>query len=117
VLEWVISSTSGYNGLNIKDWTDGFQDGLAFCALIHKFNNDAIDFNSLSSENAEKNLKTAIDAGEKLNISTTLEIGNISDESEVFGFVSSLFKIFNPDSPLLQKRGNRTREEKKRWRR
>ena len=40
--------------------------GLAFCALVHKFHPEMINFTSLSKENALKNNQLAFTAAEKL---------------------------------------------------
>jgi len=113
VLEWFQNSTKSYKGVNITDFSNGFQDGLAFCACFHHFSKDSLDYDSLDSSNAETNIKLALQVAEKLNISTTLEPSNIGDEGEVFQFACGLFKVFNPDSPLLARRGNRNKDEKK----
>ncbi len=33
---WLKNKTSGYKDVSIDSFTKSFQDGLAFCALIHK---------------------------------------------------------------------------------
>ena len=42
------------------------QSGLAFCALIHRFYPDKMDFHSLKKEEKAKNLKLAFETGELL---------------------------------------------------
>lgn len=43
--------------------------GLAFCALVHKFHPEMINFDSLSKANAIKNNQLAFSAAEKLGMS------------------------------------------------
>ena len=50
-------------GVNITNFSGSFSNGLAFCALIHKFNPDKFDYNSLSAENREYNFKLAFETG------------------------------------------------------
>lgn len=50
-------------GVNITNFSGSFSNGLAFCALIHKFNPDKFDYNSLSAENREYNFQLAFDTG------------------------------------------------------
>ena len=51
-------------GVNITNFSGSFSNGLAFCALIHKFNPDKFDYTSLSAENREYNFQLAFDTGE-----------------------------------------------------
>jgi hypothetical protein len=50
-------------GVNIKNFSGSFKNGLAFCALIHKFHPDKFDFDSLDAENREHNVNLAFDIG------------------------------------------------------
>lgn len=50
-------------GVNITNFSGSFSSGLAFCALIHKFNPDKFDYNLLSAENREHNFKLAFETG------------------------------------------------------
>lgn len=71
LLSWCISITNEFYGLNVTDLTHSFKDGMAFCAIIHHFRPDLIDYYSLDPNNAKVNLKCAFDASAKLGISFT----------------------------------------------
>ena len=48
-------------GIEIKNFSGSWSSGLAFCALIHKFNPNSFDFNELNEQNREKNFQLAFD--------------------------------------------------------
>ncbi|KAL6044706.1 Alpha-actinin-4 [Balamuthia mandrillaris] len=78
LLQWCQQQTEGYNGVDIKDFQDSWLDGLGFCALLHSFDEQLVDFDSLSSENAKENLETAFKlAEEELDIPQLLDPADI----------------------------------------
>jgi len=63
LLMWVRNTTAGYPGVDVKNFTKSWHDGLAFCALIHKFRPKLIgDWNSLNASNGVANIKKAMEA-------------------------------------------------------
>lgn len=58
------------------------QDGLAFCALIHRHRPDLIDYSKLSKDNPLENLNTAFDVAEKY-----LDIPRMLDPDGEFSFL------------------------------
>lgn len=82
LMSWVQQQTAGYNGVSITDLDSSFQDGLAFCALVHKFDNSLLDFDSLSKENPKDNLTLAFTlAEEKLGIPPFLDVEDMTNPS------------------------------------
>jgi len=97
LLLWVQQKTKGYNGVNVKNFTDSFVDGLAFCALIHRFRPDLLDYDSLNPHDHDKNLSLAFDIAEKdLQIPRLLDVEDMKnpDEKSVMTYVSEFFHKF-----------------------
>ena len=45
--EWARDVTSGYANVNVVNMTSSWRDGLAFCAILHYYCPNLIDFDSL----------------------------------------------------------------------
>lgn len=65
LLTWCQKQTEGYRGVNITDLTLSWLSGMAFCALIHRFKPQLIDFDSLNEEDNAANLQLAFDTSER----------------------------------------------------
>merc|ERR1712226_1190538 len=68
ILIWCQCRTRNYDNVQIRDFTQSWASGLAFCALIHFFFPNAFDYNALTSDNAKdrlKNYELAFMTGEK----------------------------------------------------
>lgn len=73
LLEWCKEITKGYRGVRVTNLTTSWRSGMAFCALIHHYRPDLIDFASLSPHDIKINSKTAFDAAAKLGIPRLIE--------------------------------------------
>jgi len=101
LLLWCQKKTEPYDNVDVQDFTYSFQDGLAFCALIHRHRPELIDYDSLSKDNAMENLKTAFEVGEKhLDIPKLLDPEDIvntakPEERSIMTYVAQLYKVFS----------------------
>uniref|UniRef100_A0A2R5LFC4 Putative calponin similarity n=1 Tax=Ornithodoros turicata TaxID=34597 RepID=A0A2R5LFC4_9ACAR len=68
LLTWCQEVTSGYAGLKVTNMTTSWRNGMAFCAVIHHFYPELVDFNSLSPHDIKGNCKKAFDAAASLGV-------------------------------------------------
>ncbi|XP_051001879.1 EH domain-binding protein 1-like protein 1 isoform X5 [Acomys russatus] len=73
LLEWCQEVTSGYRGVCITNFTTSWRNGLAFCAILHRFYPDKIDYFSLDPLDIKQNNKQAFDGFASLGVSRLLE--------------------------------------------
>lgn len=81
MLNWVRTETEGYKGVKIESFGSSFNDGLAFLALVHKFDPTLFDYDSTSgSQPSLKNAEQAIDYAEKhLGVPKLIEAKDLVD--------------------------------------
>lgn len=101
ILTWCKDVTQEYEGVNITNFSGAFSNGLAFCALIHKFNPDKFDYNSLSAENREYNFKLAFETGTSVGIPALLDVEDMvrlkkPEPRSVQCYVQMIFSKYRP---------------------
>ncbi|XP_056657317.1 EH domain-binding protein 1-like protein 1 isoform X8 [Monodelphis domestica] len=73
LLEWCQEVTAGYSGVRVTNFTTSWRNGLAFCAILHYFHPDKIDFAALDPQNIKQNNKQAFDGFAALGVSRLLD--------------------------------------------
>lgn len=53
-----------FQNVQLDNFSTSWNNGLAFCALLHHFRPDAFDYNSLRPENRRKNFELAFTKAE-----------------------------------------------------
>ncbi len=48
LLEWAKRVTQGYPGVNVRNFTNSWRDGLAFNAILHRYRPDTINWAHVS---------------------------------------------------------------------
>jgi len=82
LLLWCKNVTDGYAGVQIESFKQSFKDGLAFLALVHRFNPDTsgVVFESYSKDTPEQNLSAAFEFAEKeLHVPKLLDVHEVMD--------------------------------------
>jgi len=101
LLQWVRRKTEPYKNVDVKDFSVSFQDGLAFCALIHRHRPDLLDYDKLTSADKLGNLNLAFDVALKhLDVPRLLDAEDIvnmprPDERSIMTYVAQLYKVFS----------------------
>ncbi|CAG5122536.1 unnamed protein product [Candidula unifasciata] len=94
---WCRRMTDGYAHVDVANFTTAWRDGMAFCALIHRFRPDLIDYDSLSPENVFDNCKLAFEIAEQeLDIPAFLEADDMArlkcpDKLSIITYVSQYY--------------------------
>ncbi|KAM4694082.1 EH domain-binding protein 1 isoform 2-T2 [Discoglossus pictus] len=73
LLVWCKEVTKTYRGVKITNFTTSWRNGLAFCAILHHFRTDLIDYKSLNPQDIKENNKKAYDGFASIGISRLLE--------------------------------------------
>lgn len=117
ILNWCQNKTRKYEGLNIENFSSSWSNGLAFCALIHRFFPDAFDYSSLNPKEREKNFTLAFQTAESLadccpllEVEDMLMMGKNPDPMCVFTYVQSLCHSL---SKIEKERKDKEKDEEK----
>ncbi|XP_039523412.1 EH domain-binding protein 1-like protein 1 isoform X7 [Pimephales promelas] len=73
LLKWCQEITKNYKGVKITNFSTSWRNGLAFCAILHHFHPEIIDFDALEPHNIKQNNKIAFDGFASQGISRLLE--------------------------------------------
>lgn len=102
LLKWCQMKTLSYNGVDITNFSSSWNDGLAFCALMHCYIPDKIPYDELTPEDKRRNFNLSFSAAESVNITSNLNINDMvamerPDWQAVIAYVTSIYKHFEVD--------------------
>ncbi|KAL3227952.1 hypothetical protein MRX96_003885 [Rhipicephalus microplus] len=99
LLKWCQNKTMGYKNIDITNFSSSWNDGLAFCALLHTYLGDKIPYDQLDSKDKRRNFSIAFEAAESAGIPSTLNVNELiclerPDWQSIMGYVTSIYKHF-----------------------
>ncbi|XP_033221459.1 F-actin-monooxygenase Mical isoform X2 [Belonocnema kinseyi] len=108
LIHWLQKQVALYDSVQIVDMGVSFKNGLALCAVIHRYRPDLIDFQSLKAEEAAENNQLAFDILEKeLSISPIMtgeEMAacDVPDKLVMFSYLTQLYEAFRGEIPHIK---------------
>ncbi|VDM51840.1 unnamed protein product [Angiostrongylus costaricensis] len=100
LLRWVQNRLQEYPNISITNFSSSWANGMAFCALIHRFAPDSFEFEKLDPKNRRENFELAFRVAEEHGICPLLEVddmimmGDRPDWKCVFTYVQCFYKKF-----------------------
>nr|CAH8872462.1 unnamed protein product [Trichobilharzia regenti] len=114
LLRWCQSRVLGYPGVEVTNFSSSWNNGLAFCALLHTYVPSKIPWNDLVTSNGlpvdkRRCFETAFKVAESEGIPTTLQLQDMltterPDWSSIMTYITSIYRHYevealNPSSP------------------
>ncbi|XP_022070157.1 cytospin-A [Acanthochromis polyacanthus] len=99
LLKWCQKKTEGYQNIDITNFSSSWNDGLAFCAVLHTYLPAHIPYQELTSQDKRRNFTLAFQAAESVGIKCTLDINEMvhterPDWQSVMTYVTAIYKYF-----------------------
>nr|XP_020454873.1 cytospin-A [Monopterus albus] len=99
LLKWCQKKTEGYQNIDITNFSSSWNDGLAFCAVLHTYLPAHIPYQELTSQEKRRNFTLAFQAAESVGIKCTLDINEMvhterPDWQSVMSYVTAIYKYF-----------------------
>jgi len=104
ILIWCQCRVRNYEGVKIENFTSCWENGVAFCALIHNFFPQSFDFSKINPANRKQNYEIAFKTGERYaGIPDFLTADDMDamvrdsriDPKMVFSYVQEVYRMCN----------------------
>ncbi|KAG9244671.1 calponin homology domain-containing protein [Calycina marina] len=101
LLLWCQRKTACYDEVEVRNFTDSWNNGLAFCALLDIHRPDLIDYDALDKNDHRGNMKMAFDISSKeIGIPALLDVEDVCDvakpdERSLMTYIAYWFHAFS----------------------
>ncbi|XP_066917759.1 F-actin-monooxygenase mical1-like isoform X2 [Clytia hemisphaerica] len=106
LLRWCKEQTKSYQNVTIVDMSRSWQNGLGFCAIIHRYRPELIDYHSLKEEDARVNCEKAFEVAEEhLGIPPKIAARDFvrsrnPDTLTVMAYLSLYYEALHQETPV-----------------
>ncbi|KFO80930.1 Protein-methionine sulfoxide oxidase mical3a, partial [Cuculus canorus] len=112
LLSWCQASTAGYRGVAVTDFTTSWTNGLALCALVHRFRPDLVDFGTVDLQDPIQTHQMMLDMAEQeLGIQPVLSSAEMATMAEpdrlgLITYLSQFYEAFktSPEAKEVNKK-------------
>jgi len=99
LLKWCQSKTAGYVDVDITNFSSSWNDGMAFCAMLHTYMPEKIPYGSLKANEKRRNFTIAFEAAEAVGIFNCLNLTEMvsierPDWQQIMTYVTNIYKHF-----------------------
>ncbi|XP_056586523.1 cytospin-A isoform X2 [Triplophysa dalaica] len=99
LLRWCQRKTEGYQNIDITNFSSSWNDGLAFCAILHTYLPAHIPYHELNGQDKRRNFALAFQAAESVGIKSSLDINEMvhterPDWQSVMTYATAIYKYF-----------------------
>jgi len=99
LLKWCQSKTAGYVDVDITNFSSSWNDGMAFCALLHTYMPEKIPYGSLKASEKRRNFTIAFESAEAVGVHTSLNLTEMvsierPDWQQIMTYVTNIYKHF-----------------------
>nr|XP_027205337.1 putative uncharacterized protein DDB_G0291812 isoform X2 [Dermatophagoides pteronyssinus] len=99
LLKWCKNKTLNYRDIDITNFSSSWNDGMAFCAILHTYLPDKIPYETLKPDDKKRNFTIAFKAAESVGIPTTLDLNEMlaqerPDWHKIIAYVTSIYSHF-----------------------
>ncbi|XP_052124565.1 F-actin-monooxygenase Mical [Frankliniella occidentalis] len=108
LLHWLKKQVALYDSIHILDMTSSFKNGLALCAIIHRYRPDLIDFHSLKPDDIVANNQLAFDTLERelgippMMTAQEMEECDVPDKLAMLSYLSQIYDTFRGEIPHIK---------------
>ncbi|KAF7941361.1 hypothetical protein BELL_0017g00140 [Botrytis elliptica] len=101
LLLWCQRKTACYEEVDVRNFTDSWNDGLAFCALLDIHRPDLIDYDTLDKDDHRGNMQLAFEiATKEIGIPALLDVEDVCDvakpdERSLMTYIAYWFHAFS----------------------
>lgn len=99
LLKWCKNKTIRYRDIDITNFSSSWNDGMAFCAILHTYLPESIPYETLKPDDKKRNFTIAFKAAESVGILTTLDLNEMlaqerPDWHKIMAYVTSIYSHF-----------------------